>query len=149
MSINLEKGQKVDLTKSNPGINSYALGLGWSENANVGSAFDLDASAFILGANKKRLSDKHFVFYGTLEENEKAVSEEEKKAIIDAAAELEEVLKNENATKEEIEAKLKTLTEKSHKLAEAMYKKEGGEAGAQPNQKAKKDDDDVIDAEVE
>jgi tellurium resistance protein TerD len=73
MSINLEKGQKVDLTKTNPGINAYALGLGWSENANVGSAFDLDASAFILGANKKRLSDKHFVFYGNLESPEKAV----------------------------------------------------------------------------
>ena len=84
-----------------------------------------------------------------LEENENAISEDEKKAIIDAAADLEETLKNENATKEDIEAKLKTLTEKSHKLAEAMYKKEGGEAGAQPNQKAKKDDDDVIDAEVE
>ena len=85
----------------------------------------------------------------TLEENENAVSEEEKKAIIDAAAQLEEVLKDDNATKEQIEEKVKTLTEKSHKLAEAMYKKEGGEAGAQPNQKAKKDDDDVIDAEVE
>ena len=86
----------------------------------------------------------------TLEENEDAVSEDEKKAIIDAAAELEEVLKNDNATKEEIEEKVKSLTEKSHKLAEAMYKKEGGDqAGAQPNQKAKKDDDDVIDAEVE
>ena len=84
-----------------------------------------------------------------LEENENAISEDEKKAIIDAAADLEETLKNENATKEDIEGKLKTLTEKSHKLAEAMYKKEGGEAGAQPNQKAKKDDDDVIDAEVE
>ena len=85
----------------------------------------------------------------TLEENENAVSEEEKKAIIDAAADLEETLKNDNATKEQIEEKLKTLTEKSHKLAEAMYKKEGGDANAQPNQKAKKDDDDVIDAEVE
>ena len=85
----------------------------------------------------------------TLEENESAVSEEEKKAIIDAAADLEETLKNDNATKEQIEEKLKTLTEKSHKLAEAMYKKEGGDANAQPNQKAKKDDDDVIDAEVE
>ncbi|MBP9490525.1 MAG: molecular chaperone DnaK [Aliarcobacter sp.] len=85
----------------------------------------------------------------TLEENESAVSEEEKKAIIDAAADLEETLKDDNATKEQIEEKLKTLTEKSHKLAEAMYKKEGGDANAQPNQKAKKDDDDVIDAEVE
>ena len=85
----------------------------------------------------------------TLEENENAISEDEKKAIIDAAADLEETLKDENATKEQIEEKLKVLTEKSHKLAEAMYKKEGGDANAQPNQKAKKDDDDVIDAEVE
>ncbi|MFK2823899.1 molecular chaperone DnaK [Arcobacter sp. YIC-80] len=89
----------------------------------------------------------------TLEENESAVSEEEKKKIIDAAAELEEVLKDENATKEQIEEKVKALTEVSHKLAEAMYAKEqqaqGGAQGAQPNQKAKKDDDDVIDAEVE
>lgn len=88
----------------------------------------------------------------TLEENESAVSEEEKKKIIDAAAELEEVLKDENATKEQIEEKVKALTEASHKLAEAMYAKEqqaGGAQGAQPNQKAKKDDDDVIDAEVE
>ncbi len=90
----------------------------------------------------------------TLEENESAVSEEEKQAIIDAAADLETLLKDENATKEQIEEKVKALTEKSHKLAEAMYAKEqqaGGQAGAQgqPNAKAKKDDDDVIDAEVE
>ncbi|PKN15528.1 MAG: molecular chaperone DnaK [Deltaproteobacteria bacterium HGW-Deltaproteobacteria-24] len=88
----------------------------------------------------------------TLEENESAVSEEEKQAIIDAAAALEEVLKDDNATKEQIEEKVKKLTEVSHKLAEAMYKKEGGAQGeqqAQPNKKAKKDDDDVIDAEVE
>src|SRR5574344_1248660 len=84
-----------------------------------------------------------------LEENEKAVSEEEKKAIIDAAADLEALLKDENATKEQIEEKLKVLTEKSHKLAEAMYKKEGEQGqGGQANQQAKKDDD-VIDAEVE
>ncbi len=87
----------------------------------------------------------------TLEENPDVVSEEESKAIVDSAAELEELLKDENATKEQIEEKVKALTEKSHKLAEAMYKKEGGDqAGAeQPNKKAKKDDDDVIDAEVE
>ena len=84
----------------------------------------------------------------TLEENEEAVSEEEKTAIVDAAAALEETLKDENASKEDIETKLKDLTEKSHKLAEAMYKKEG-DANAKPDAKAKKDDDDVIDAEVE
>ena len=59
---------------------------------------------------------------------------------------LEETLKDDSATKEQIEEKVKVLTEKSHKLAEAMYAKEQG--GANPEAK-KADDDDVIDAEVE
>jgi hypothetical protein len=42
----------------------------------------------------------------TLEENENAISEDEKKAIIDAAADLEELLKDDNATKEQIEENL-------------------------------------------
>ena len=72
------------------------------------------------------------------------------KANIEAAIEeLEAVLKDDNATKEQIDEKVKALTEKSHKLAEAMYAKEqGGQAGAQGGAK-KADDDDVIDAEVE
>jgi len=89
----------------------------------------------------------------SLEENKGVVSEDEEKAIIDAAAELEELLKDESATKEQIDESLKKLTEVSHKLAEAMYKKEGGDqaqAGANPaDAKKKKEDDDIIDAEVE
>jgi molecular chaperone DnaK len=72
------------------------------------------------------------------------------KANIEAAIEeLEATLKDDNATKEQIEEKVKALTEKSHKLAEAMYAKEQG--GQQPGAEAgkKADDDDVIDAEVE
>jgi len=73
------------------------------------------------------------------------------KANIEAAiADLETVLKDENATKEQIDEKVKALTEKSHKLAEAVYAKEQGGAaqgGADAGKKA--DDDDVIDAEVE
>ena len=67
-----------------------------------------------------------------------------------AVDDLKETLKKEDVTKEEIDTKVKTLTDASHKLAEAIYQKEqGGQAGgAQPN-KNKKDDDDVIDAEVE
>jgi molecular chaperone DnaK len=82
-----------------------------------------------------------------------AISAEDKAAIQGALDALKETLKNENATKEEIDAKVKTLTEASHKLAEAMYKKDdagasaGQAGGADP--KAKKKDDDVIDAEVE
>jgi molecular chaperone DnaK len=88
----------------------------------------------------------------SLEENKGVVSETEEQAIVDAAAALEEILKDENASKEQIEEKLKALTEVSHKLAEAMYKKEGdqGAAGAgAADAKKKKDDDDIIDAEVE
>jgi molecular chaperone DnaK len=72
--------------------------------------------------------------------------EAEKKAIEAAITDLEETLKDDSATKEQIEEKVKVLTEKSHKLAEAMYAKEQG--GAKPEAK-KADDDDVIDAEVE
>lgn len=72
-SINLQKGQKISLTKDHPGETRYAIGLGWDVNSNVGADFDLDASAFILGANKKRLSDTHFVFYGNLSSPNQAV----------------------------------------------------------------------------
>ncbi|MBU0631354.1 molecular chaperone DnaK [bacterium] len=71
----------------------------------------------------------------------------EKTKIETAITELKATLKDENSTKEQIEAKVKTLTEASHKMAEQMYKQEnqGGEAA----QGAKKADDDVIDAEIE
>lgn len=69
-----------------------------------------------------------------------------------ALEELKATLKDENATKEQIDDKVKTLTEASHKLAEAMYAKDqntqGGNAGNTSGGKKGKDDD-VIDAEVE
>ena len=59
---------------------------------------------------------------------------------------LKEVLKDENSSKEQIDAKVEALSKASHKLAEAMYKKDEN-AGA--NGGNNKKDDDVIDAEVE
>ncbi len=86
----------------------------------------------------------------TLAENGDAVSAEEKAAIEKALNELKDLLKNDDATKEQIDEKVKTLTEASHKLAEAMYKKQQEEQGGAAQGGAKKaDDDDVIDAEVE
>ena len=65
MPINLSKGQKVDLTKGNPGLKSIMVGLGWDVNAfDSGADFDLDAAAFMIGADGKCQSDKEFVFYG-------------------------------------------------------------------------------------
>lgn len=65
-TINLAKGQKVDLTKTNPNVKKFRVGLGWNPNTAVGGTFDVDVSAFILGENKKRISDAHFVFYNNL-----------------------------------------------------------------------------------
>ena len=68
MPINLTKGQKVDLTKGNPGLKNMMVGLGWDVNAfDTGAALDLDAAAFMLGENGKCPTDKEFVFYGNLE----------------------------------------------------------------------------------
>lgn len=72
-TINLSKGQRVDLTKTNPGVNSYKIGLGWNPNTAVGGTFDIDVSAFILGADGKRLSDSHFIFYNNLKSPNDAV----------------------------------------------------------------------------
>ena len=64
MAVNLKKGQKVDLTKGNPGLSKIMVGLGWDVNRyDGGHDFDLDASAFLLGANGKVANDSNFVFY--------------------------------------------------------------------------------------
>lgn len=65
-TINLEKGQKVDLTKTNPNVKQFLVGLGWNPNVPDGKTFDVDVSAFILNVDGKRVSDKHFVFYNNL-----------------------------------------------------------------------------------
>ncbi len=62
MAVNLSKGQKVSLSK---GMSFALVGLGWDINRYDGSAdFDLDASAFLLGANGKVRRDADFIFYG-------------------------------------------------------------------------------------
>ena len=74
MSINLSKGQKVDLTKGNPSLKSIMVGLGWDVNAfDSGADFDLDASAFLLGASGKCPTEREFIFYGNLEHSSGSV----------------------------------------------------------------------------
>ena len=74
MAINLSKGQKVDLTKGNPGLSQIVVGLGWDVNIfDSGAAFDLDAAAFMVGGNGKCPTEKEFVFYGNLEHPSGAV----------------------------------------------------------------------------
>lgn len=67
MAVSLSKGQKVNLTKGNPGLSKIIVGLGWDTNKYDGGAdFDLDAAAFLLAANGKVARDSDFVFYGNL-----------------------------------------------------------------------------------
>ncbi|MBD2869398.1 TerD family protein [Paenibacillus arenilitoris] len=67
MSINLSKGQRIDLTKTNPGLTKAILGLGWDTNKYAGGGdYDMDASAFLLHQDGKARDDKDFVFYNSL-----------------------------------------------------------------------------------
>ena len=67
MAVSLKKGQKVDLTKTNPGLAKIVVGLGWDVNKYDGQKdFDLDAAAFLLGENGKVTNDGDFIFYNNM-----------------------------------------------------------------------------------
>ncbi len=75
MAISLYKGQKIDLTKGNPGLSRLLVGLGWDTNKYKGGAdFDLDAAAFLLGSDGKVTNDMDFVFYNNLKHYSGAVT---------------------------------------------------------------------------
>ncbi|RDU52998.1 molecular chaperone DnaK [Helicobacter sp. MIT 00-7814] len=83
----------------------------------------------------------------SLDENKDKLDSGVVSEIETALNDLESSLKNENVSKEELEAKMKTLGEKSQALAQAMQANAQNAGGAQSAKKGK--DDDVIDAEVE
>jgi len=69
MAINLQKGQRENINAP-----KFTIGLGWDTNtSSTGAAFDLDASVFILGDNKKLVSDEYFVFYNNLKSPDESV----------------------------------------------------------------------------
>ena len=67
MPVCLQKGQKVSLTKGNPGLSKVVVGLGWDINQyDTGGDFDLDTAAFLLTDSGKVSKSEDFVFYGNL-----------------------------------------------------------------------------------
>ena len=73
MSVNLQKGQKVDLTKGNAGLKALVVGLGWDEAPRKFSLFsrrqdiDCDASAILVDAQSGKLRGPvDVVYYGNL-----------------------------------------------------------------------------------
>lgn len=84
MAINLQKGQKIDLTKGKSGLNKIMVGLGWDEvekkggflNRIVSQDIDCDASAILCGADGKLISKDiktTCVFYGNLRHSSGAI----------------------------------------------------------------------------
>ena len=66
MGVSLSKGGNVSLSKEAPNLTAVAVGLGWDARSTTGTDFDLDASAIGAGADKKVVSDQHFVFFNNL-----------------------------------------------------------------------------------
>jgi tellurium resistance protein TerD len=66
MGVSLSKGGNVSLTKEAPGLTAVTVGLGWDVRTTTGTDFDLDASALLVDASDKVVSDKHFVFFNNL-----------------------------------------------------------------------------------
>ena len=67
MPVNLTKGQKVSITKGNPGLSKVVIGLGWDVNQfDTGGSFDLDTAAFLLTDSGKVSASEDFVFFGNL-----------------------------------------------------------------------------------
>ncbi|MBU8878952.1 TerD family protein [Bacillus sp. FJAT-29790] len=87
MAINLQKGQRVDLTKGNPGLSKIVVGLGWDPVQNrggggfLGSLFggggganiDCDASVIMLGENGKIRNNHDVIYFGNLKSNDGSV----------------------------------------------------------------------------
>jgi tellurium resistance protein TerD len=71
MAINLTKGQRMDMPS---GLQKIAVGLGWDPSSRPGEEFDLDASAFMLAADKQIPAESFFVFYNSPESSDKAVA---------------------------------------------------------------------------
>ena len=89
MSINLSKGQKVDLTKGNPSLKSIMVGLGWDVNAfDSGADFDPDRVSldYESRAGKIRVFDSGLKAAYSEDEATKVLSEDEITVVIDMNA---------------------------------------------------------------
>jgi len=103
---------------------------------------------------------------GLVYETEKQVDEHREKipvsdlsAVEGAVEAAKEILKNENASADELKASVETLQAAMHKVSETLYKQEAADAGAQPDGSSSAsdgsdgsstgpaDDADVVDAE--
>ena len=80
MAINLKKGQRISLTKDNPGLKQIMCGLGWDVAPRSGGffggnkQFDLDSSVICLNADKKITDLKDLIYFGNLRHSSSAIA---------------------------------------------------------------------------
>lgn len=106
MSISLNKGEKIDLKKSNPGLSSLLVGLGWDPVSQKGgflgglfgggSEVDCDASVFMLNEKGQMNSSKDLIYFGNLKSNCKSVVHTGDNLTGDGAGDDEQILVNLN-----------------------------------------------------
>ena len=64
--MQLSKGERFNISKEAPGLKKMAIGLGW-QVTEAGQSYEIDASAFMLGADGKTPNDKYVIFYNNLQ----------------------------------------------------------------------------------
>lgn len=73
MTISLQKGGRLSLSKEAPGLDEVIVGLGWDTRSSDGADFDLDASVFLLNAAGKCASERDFIFYNQMRSEDGSV----------------------------------------------------------------------------
>jgi tellurium resistance protein TerD len=66
MAMQLSKGERFNISKEAPGLKKMAIALGW-QVTEVGQSYEIDVSAFMLGADGKLPNDKYLIFYNNLQ----------------------------------------------------------------------------------
>jgi len=66
MAMQLSKGERFNISKEAPDLKKMAIALGW-QVTEAGQSYDIDVSAFMLGADGKVPNDKYFIFYNNLQ----------------------------------------------------------------------------------
>jgi tellurium resistance protein TerD len=66
MAMQLSKGERFNLSQAAPDLKKMAIALGW-QVTEAGQSYDIDVSAFMLGADGKVPNDKYLIFYNNLQ----------------------------------------------------------------------------------
>lgn len=66
MSISLNKGGAISLSKEAPTLTTVVAGLGWDPRTTTGAEFDLDASVVVCDTSGRCINDSWLIFYGQL-----------------------------------------------------------------------------------